>query len=407
VIVFDISRLLARADRPTPTGIDRVEHAYARHLLAVKDAPCFVKVTARGNLTPLPRQLVAKYVEAVTALWAEGASLRSRARLRWTALRLRLSQLGSARRQFAHRLRGAPNRAVYLLVSHHHLENSRLFAGLKSRHDTAFVCLVHDLIPIDFPEYARPGQDRRHRRRIDTATALADAVIVPSAATGEALRPYAVRGGRSLRVVASPFGLEPPPVAAAGPDLPVRPYFVCLGTIEPRKNHLLLLNLWRDLVVEYGDRAPALLLIGRRGWEIENTLDMLDRCAALKGIVSEHRALSDGATARLLISARALLLPSFAEGFGFPLGEALALRTPVLASDIPALRELGGAAPEYLAPLDGAGWRRAILDYAADPSPRRQAQLERLAGWRAPRWADHFAAVDALLADLEALPEDR
>jgi glycosyltransferase involved in cell wall biosynthesis len=386
VIVFDMSRLLARARESTPTGIDRVEHIYARHLLAGTNDPCFVRATALGRLTPLPRPLVEKYVEAVAELWSEGASAGRRARVRWATLRLRLSRLGRGRRRLYGRLATAPDKPVYLLVSHHHLDDRRLFDRLKKRHDPRFVCLIHDLIPIDFPEYARPGQDRRHRRRIATATAFADAVIVPSAATGGALRSHVDPGGRSFRLVAAPFGIAVPPVAAAGPELPARAYFVCLGTIEPRKNHLLLVNLWRDLITEHRDRAPALLLIGRRGWEIENTIDMLDRCAALKGAVSERRALSDSEIGRLLRSARALLLPSFAEGFGFPLGEALALGTPVLASDIPALRELGGGAPEYFGPLDGAAWRAAIIDYAADPSPRRQAQLERLAGWRRPFW---------------------
>jgi len=193
-----------------------------------------------------------------------------------------------------------------------------------------------------------------------------------------------------------------PPFAATVPTLPDKPYFVCLGTIEPRKNHLLLLNLWRELVARRDGEAPALLLIGRRGWEIESTIDMLDRCPALRGIVSQRGPLSDNETAHLLRNARALLLPSFAEGFGFPLAEALALGIPVLASDLPALREIGGAVPEYFGPLDGAAWREAILDYSLEPSPRREAQLQRLARWRPPRWDDHFAAVDALIADLAA-----
>jgi glycosyltransferase involved in cell wall biosynthesis len=186
--------------------------------------------------------------------------------------------------------------------------------------------------------------------------------------------------------------------------LPERPYFVCLGTIEARKNHLLLLNLWRDFVARNGGRTPGLVLIGRRGWEIENTIDMLDRCPALRGYVREHSTAPDAQATQLLKNARALLLPAYAEGFGFPLIEALACGTPVLCSDIPALRELGGAIPEYFDPLDGAAWRAAIVEYAADPSPRRDAQLQRLALWRPPRWADHFAAVEALVAELTAAP---
>src|SRR5262249_22987080 len=156
------------------------------------------------------------------------------------------------------------------------------------------------------------------------------------------------------------------------------PYFVCVGTIEARKNHLLLLNLWRRLATEFGVQAPLLVLVGQRGWEIENVVDLLERCPALRGIVIEHNAMSDAELVPLFRGACAVLQPSFAEGFGFPLIEALALGVPALCSDIPALRETGGSVPEFLDPLDGPGWRAAVLDYIEPGSPRRVAQIERL-----------------------------
>ena len=61
------------------------------------------------------------------------------------------------------------------------------------------------------------------------------------------------------------------------------PYFVVLGTIEPRKNHNLLFRVWRKLVEDMGDRAPRLVLIGRRGWECENAVDILERSEILRG----------------------------------------------------------------------------------------------------------------------------
>ena len=300
-----------------------------------------------------------------------------------------------------HALRDAA-KPVYLLVSHHHLEKRRLIARLKRRYGMSFVCLIHDLIPVEFPEYARPAQDEKHRQRVETAAALADAMIVPSAATEHVLRAQIGSRNSALRILVAPFGIELPALAATAAVQPDLPYFICLGTIEPRKNHLLLLNLWRDFVARQGCEAPGLMLIGRRGWEIESAVDMLDRCHALRGIVSESRRVSDTRAVQALKNARALLLPSYAEGFGFPLLEALACGTPVLCSDIPALREIGGDIPEYFDPLDGAAWRVAVLDYAQDPSPRREAQLQRMEGWQQPRWADHFAAVETLLGELAA-----
>jgi glycosyltransferase involved in cell wall biosynthesis len=92
-------------------------------------------------------------------------------------------------------------------------------------------------------------------------------------------------------------------------------------------------------------------------------------------------------------------LPSFAEGFGLPVVEALAQGVPAICSDLPALRESGSGVPDYLDPSDAAAWLAAILDYT-DDSPRRRTQLARLAQWCAPRWDDHFAIVDELLAGL-------
>jgi glycosyltransferase involved in cell wall biosynthesis len=122
----------------------------------------------------------------------------------------------------------------------------------------------------------------------------------------------------------------------------------------------------------------------------------------LRDLVLERSNLPDAEAARLLKGARALLLPSFAEGFGFPLVEALAQGIPVLCSNLAALRENGGGVPEYLDPLDGLGWRAAVIDYSVPASARRAAQLSRLGGWTPPKWEDHFAGVEALIAEVRA-----
>lgn len=400
MILFDLSRLISRAGRATPTGIDRVELAYAEHLLRGSTPLSFTMLALSGRFGIFTRSAAEDYVQTLAATWRQVGSYQQIRRAKRLARKLRFEALLGSSRALPAQSASGSNRPVYLLVSHHHLEKRRVIARLKRQAGASFICLVHDLIPIEFPEYALPGQDDRHRRRIETAAALADAVIVNSSITRDGFAPYLARAGRNPLIVVAPFGVDLPSLPD-GDTSPLKPpYFVCISTIEARKNHLMLLNLWRQLAAELGDAAPRLVLVGQRGWETENAIDMLERCPALRGVVLEHDNLPDAEMARLLKGAQALLLPSFAEGFGFPLIEALALGVPALCSDLAALRENGKGVPEYFDPLDGLGWRAAVLDYSLPQSSRRIAQLDRLADWMPPRWEEHFAQLDALIAQV-------
>jgi glycosyltransferase involved in cell wall biosynthesis len=402
-VLLDVSRLLLCVHRTSPSGIERVEYAYARRWLARPAEDCtFTAQSVWGHFAALPREGVAALLDALDEVWDRGAPQRRglrRAQRIALSLQGRLAR-GGGRLVLRARLRRHPG-AVFLLVSHHALDQRAPIAALR-RAGARFVPLIHDLIPLTHPEYTRVPQIARHAARIANTAALADGIIVNSAATESVLLDHLATHGRVPPIAIAPLGTR----AMRAPELtlPTEPYFVCIGTVEPRKNHHLLLHLWRDFAAE-GRRGPRLLLCGRRGWENENVLDLLERCTALRGPVRELGAVPDAEVTALLAGARALLFPSFAEGFGLPVAEALALGVPVLCSDLPALREVGGAVPDYLDPLDGPGWRRAILDYAEPDSPARAAQLARLTGWTAPSWSAHFDEVDALLAHVTAEAE--
>lgn len=400
-VFLDVSRLLKAGRRAVPSGIDRVEMAYVRHWIRQPaESRTFVAELPWGGFAALPPALVRDLAGTMAEAWRTGTG---DDRIAWLAHRARLQlALGGGRRRMASALE-APGGKALLVVSHHALERPNPIRRLR-RKGVAFVPLIHDLIPTTHPEYARPGMPERHRRRVMTTAMLADAVITNSAATADDLVSHLGQRGDLPPVTVAPLGVEPPDVPP--PPVPLRPYFVVLGTIEPRKNHLLLLNLWRDFAATLGPTAPRLVVVGRRGWENENVLDMLERCSKLDGLVREAGQLPDLEVAELLRGARALLFPSFAEGYGLPLAEALALGAPCICSDLPALREVGREAPEYLSPLDGAAWRSVILDYARPDSASRRGQLVRLANWQRPTWDEHFRMVGDLLARL-AEPGER
>ena len=391
-VILDLSRLLSRVLHPTPTGVDRVEMAYARGLMAtIPERLSFAAVHPTGFYGRLPTTAVERFLDATERRWQEhgrgeeGRSLRPFAARALLALRPRLPRPK----------RGGHTR-LYVQASPNNLINPGRVGSILRREDARFVCLVHDLIPMQFPEYARPGGAALHRRRMQTVVTLADGIVANSHATLAALMPLIERSGRAPELRVAHLGTEP--FTAPPPPPGDRPYFVCVGTIEPRKNHLLLLHLWRRMAEAHGPGAiPKLVLIGRRGWENEQVVDLLERCPALVGCVEEHGGLPDRQVQALIAGARALLLPSFAEGYGMPVTEALALGVPVLCSDLPALREAGGTVPDFLDPLDGPSWERAIGELATEGSARARAQLERLAGWQPPQWRDHLAILLELL----------
>jgi glycosyltransferase involved in cell wall biosynthesis len=381
-LIIDITRLVDRAMQGRlPTGVDRVSLAYVKHVR--KHADALVRYSGRWII------LQGKDARTLFSILLRSPS--SFATLtRWIVGKGLV---------FNHQ--AIPRGSILLNTGHTGLDDPDYTrriakAGIKA------VYFLHDLIPLTHPEFCRAGESVRHAERLRTMLSSGAGLLMNSKDTRLRLLEYAAKQG-----------LTPPPhaVALLGPakmpkpeemrPLP-EPYFVVLGTIEPRKNHLLLLHLWRELVQDFGeDRVPKLVVIGQRGWECEQVIDLLDRSPALKNTVIELPHCQDTELVTWLTHAQALLFPAFVEGYGMPLIEALSVGCPVIASNLRVFRELAADIPEYIHPLDGKAWREAILDYSAQPElPRRTNQRQRLSAFKTPTWAEHFVVVDRLLESL-------
>lgn len=383
-ILFDASRLIWRLWRGGPaTGIDRVCKAYAQHF-----GPRSRAVVQRRGAYHI---FTKRHSESLFALFDNGA----------TGFPRRFVQLAS--RAFASARRSPPRTGMlYLNIGHTGLDD-RSLPRWVARNGIRAAYLIHDLIPLLHPEYCRPGEESKHAQRMENVLKSASGLIGNSQATLDDLSQFAA--GRGLPV--------PPSIAAwiAGPPIPEsvapkafdRPHFIAVGTIEGRKNHSLLLHIWKRLVANYGCDTPLLVLVGQRGWEAAHALALIDRARDLKDHVMELGTCGDEELASLIAGARALLMPSFAEGFGLPVAEALQLGTPVIASDLPVFKEFAGEIPTYIDSLDGKGWENAIMSFTGE-SLERERQLQAVAGYRAPSWDSHFEVVDEWLKTIEDGP---
>ncbi|WP_448874295.1 glycosyltransferase family 4 protein [Desulfobulbus propionicus] len=381
--LIDITRLLdRRMQGRLPTGIDRVSLEYVRYLQ--RRATALVRYLGRWIELSQPESI--RVFEALLEPPPHFSHLVKRTVAR------------ALPRSFGRRF---TEPRFLFNTGHNGLEQQAFIERLQqSRLKPLF--FIHDLIPLTHPEYCRPGEAKRHRIRMHTMLTLGQGILANSATTLEQLAEYAHRQHLPLPP-ATVAPLAPADLAAADAcPLLTTPYFVILGTIEPRKNHWMILQLWRQLIERMGDRAPRLVVIGQRGWECENVIDLLERCTVLRGYVFEYSACDDTELAAWLLHAQALLFPSFTEGYGMPLVEALTLGVPVIASDLPVFREIAGTVPEYVDPLDGRGWAEAIVAYAQKDAPARQAQQQRMSRFSPPTWETHFAQVEYLLEQLRA-----
>ena len=380
-MLIDVSRLVWRTwTGRLPTGIDRVCLAYVERYGAHSRA-----VVQRGETRSA---LSFADSQALFGLLTKGSPYFKR---RLVTLLSRAFPLGMANRPRAGTL--------YLNIGHTGLDSPGLPAWI-ARNGLKAVYLIHDLIPIEAPEFCRPGEAQKHVRRMTNALTSASGIIANSAVTLAELHYFAEENGLPCPqgIAAWLAGPTPPaglPVAGDG-----RSYFITIGTIEGRKNHILLLRLWQRLARRLECSTPDLLIVGQRGWEAEHALAMLDRGRDLDAVYELSRC-DDAELARLIRGARALLMPSFAEGFGLPVIEALHLGTPVIASDLPVFREIVGDIPTYVPSYDPVAWEQAILDFCG-PSAERERQVTAMNAYRAPTWQGHFAAVDTYLADVAA-----
>jgi glycosyltransferase involved in cell wall biosynthesis len=377
--LFDVTRLIWRRWAGlNPTGIDRVCLAYMRHFGARSQAVVQHR-RFRGILGVGPSQELFGLLDQPSSSFKTSLGLGLLRNLRG--------------------LRGRGEHRLYLNIGHTGLDSPG-FRAWVAKSNVRPVYFVHDLIPLTHPQFCRAGEAERHRERMLTVLKTAAGVIGNSQATLDDLASFAQQEKLpSPPALAAWLGvdLRPPARARQAPD---RPTFVILGTIEARKNHRLLLDVWRNLVDRLSSDAPRLLIIGQRGWEADDIFELLDGDDALRGHVVELNHCSDGEVAEHLASARALLFPSLTEGYGLPLVEALAAKVPVIASDLRVFREISSDIPEYLDPSDAAAWEAAVLNYAAPNSMSRERQLGRLEGFTPPNWKDHFERVEAWLESL-------
>lgn len=255
------------------------------------------------------------------------------------------------------------------------------------------VVTVHDLVAAEHPElHPRRAVEMQRARLADVARATA--VLAVSKGTADAL---VARGADRERIQVVPNGLTPLP-PAVDPPVPRVPFVLAVGTLEPRKGHELLLRAFAQAQVGEHHLVFAGPTAGRA-----DTLIALARELGVAGRLIILGAVDDPVLAGLYRDAAALCMPSLAEGFGLPALEAIAAGVPVVASDLPAVREVVGDAGLLFPPGAADALARELERVIADDAVRER--LRRAGPDRAARFTWEGAAQKTAAAYARAVEE--
>ncbi|NVO26186.1 glycosyltransferase family 4 protein [Donghicola sp. C2-DW-16] len=380
--LLDLTRLTSRAGR-TLTGVDRVERAYLCALLN-SDVPCFGLIRTRLGYILLGR-------EGMTFLREASANGNLSENILGDLRTLAIARVPKVFLGFALR-RHLPRGTVYVNTGHSNL-TARVVQAVRTVPDVRIAVLIHDTIPLDFPQYQAAGAPERFAGFLARACGQADLLIYNSYQTEQDVRRN-FSGALPEEIVAH-LGIDfadPAPQDLPRGLPPKGPYFVTVGTIEPRKGHDLLLDLWGNLAAELGPDTPPLLICGGRGWNNQAVFDRLDALGP-DAPIRELSGLSDGAISELLRGATALLFPSQAEGFGLPPAEAARHITPIVCNDLPIYREFLGNIPVYAPSGDAKLWYQTVMNAYRNAHSTRNAPSSEAKLWKPPTWEAHFELV--------------
>jgi glycosyltransferase involved in cell wall biosynthesis len=243
---------------------------------------------------------------------------------------------------------------------------------------------IHDATPWLHPDAG--GARWLARPLYPQAIERAAAIFTVSQAAREDL--VRAAGAPRERVFVTPNGVDPSFFELRPPEGPRPRYLLAVGTFEPRKNLPVLLDAFRALRRE--GRDLQLVVVGRQAFTQLLPLGELAPHVRLTGLVP------DGELRSLYAGATCFVLPSLHEGFGLPLAEAMAVGVPAVASDIPALREVGGEAVRYAPPGDPEGFAAAIRAALDDVEGSRLRVAAARGRARRFRWEDAARATLAV-----------
>jgi glycosyltransferase involved in cell wall biosynthesis len=266
-------------------------------------------------------------------------------------------------------------------------------AAAKARYGLRFAFLIYDMIPIENASLVERRHTLQFRKWLQETASNADVILTISQYSRQVLLDFAAAAGWTLPrvdVVRLGGGLSPRPTADGRSKICLPGQNVLfVSTIEIRKNHRLLVRVWRRLIARHGTEAvPTLIFAGQIGWMVDDLLADLAASDHLGGKIEHKPSLSDEELDEAYRSCLFTVFPSLCEGWGLPIAESLAHGKFCVASNRTSIPEVGGDLIDYFDPSDDDDALAKIERLLFEPGYLAAREARLLAEYRRRTWAD-------------------
>lgn len=290
-----------------------------------------------------------------------------------------------------------PGDVLVLLDSSWHADFFSHVEALKQQ-GLGVVAVVYDLIPLTHPRFCDEGLVKVFDQWFEWVSRTADGYIAISRTIAEEVRedvsrrlgePTASRRWFDHFPLGSELDLARQGDAVSAPLRELfsgqRPVYLMVSTIEPRKNHAYLLDAFEHLWAAEPMTRATLCIVGRIGWKCASLVERIRNHPELGKRLFMFNDLDDAGLEYCYQHSRSLVFPSFVEGFGLPLVEAMQRGLPAMASDIPVFREIGSDFLAYFKLDEPVSLARLIQQFEATGQFPAQRPVTEWAwpGWRA------------------------
>jgi glycosyltransferase involved in cell wall biosynthesis len=293
-------------------------------------------------------------------------------------------------------------------------------AAAKARFGVRFAVLVYDMIPIENGDLVEQHHALRFRQWLAEMAPTADVILTISEYSRRALLEFAAAARWPIpRVEVIRLGGEssPQPVARRSRPSGTNPhekmylpgrYVLFVSTIEIRKNHRLLVRVWRRLIARHGadaDAVPVLIFAGQVGWMVDDLLADLAASDWLDGKVEHRPGLSDAELDEAYDGCLFTIFPSLCEGWGLPVAESLAHGKFCLASNRTSIPEVGGDLIDYFDPSDDDEVAAKIERLLFEPDYLAAREFRLRAEYCPGTWADCARSIVRKLQQPEEIAQ--